>query len=147
MLLANVADQDRSKLVPACATYMRRCLRSFHTLQVKQDTSLLDYTVQAEPLWHNHRFQIGVGNDRALIWQKHYETTHVLSLLNERSRPFKDADWNGFFFDMAPKKTFTRKTAERMLARGAGVAPAPWAAAGARQPVARAPSCCPSCAP
>ena len=46
-----------------------------------------------------HRFTIPTAD----AWQKHYDTTHVLSLLNERSRPFRDADWDGFFLNMAPQ--------------------------------------------
>jgi hypothetical protein len=45
-------------MLPPGAQYLRRCLIYFHSLDLQQDTSLLDSSVQAEPLWHNNRFTI-----------------------------------------------------------------------------------------
>ena len=85
ILLSAATDRDRTQKVPASATYMRKCLRAFAALGITQDTSLLDCSIQAEPLWHNNRWFIPIPDAHAMLWQKYIDVTHVLSLLNTRS--------------------------------------------------------------
>ena len=68
-LLAAAPDRDRSHNLPLTATYVRRCLRAFAALQITQNLDLLDFRVQAEPLWYNNRFYIDLPLDRVTIWQ------------------------------------------------------------------------------
>ena len=104
LLLANASDRTREAELPPNAPYIRRCLRAFAQLQVTQDTSLpLDCSVQAEPLWYNHRFDIEMIQRRVHKWQKTFEATHILDLLNHRSRPFRDDEWEKFFETMPPQ--------------------------------------------
>ena len=75
---------------------------SFHGLSLQQDTSILDCTVQAEPLWHNHRFQItGIHDTRIERWEERYDTSRILNLLDPKSRPFTTQE---FFLHMAPQR-------------------------------------------
>ena len=119
ILLANASDRTRETELPPNASYIRRCLRAFAKLGVTQDISLpLDCSVQAEPLWFNHRFHINVPQRIVHKWQKTFEATHILSLLNHRSRPFRDDEWEGFFKTMPPqaerdKPGFGNKVDER----------------------------------
>jgi hypothetical protein len=58
IILSSSPRKSREDMLPPGAQYLRRCLISFHSLDLHQDTSLLDSSVQAEPLWHNNRFTI-----------------------------------------------------------------------------------------
>ena len=105
ILLSSSPDRNRHDSLPTGARYMRRCMISFHGLNLEQDTSMLDYTVQAEPLWHNRRFTIkDVPPVRQERWEERYDTNRILSLLDPRSRPFTLQQWKGFFLNMAPQR-------------------------------------------
>ena len=100
--LSAATDHNQANQIPATAKYMRRCMNAFHRLRLQQNTDLLDHSVQAEPLWLNHRFYIPLTPERVTIWQKHYDVTHVLSLLHTRGRPLTDNEWDWYFINMAP---------------------------------------------
>ena len=102
ILLSSARDRSRVNELPRHAHYARRCLRAFDALNIKQNTDLLDHAVQAEPLWHNHRFHIPMTRDRVQAWQKYLETTHISSLLDTTSSPFTPQNWDWFFLNMAP---------------------------------------------
>ena len=82
ILLSSSPERNRHDSLPTGARYLRRCMISFHGLNLQQDTSILDCTVQAEPLWHNHRFQItGIHDTRIERWEERYDTSRILNLL------------------------------------------------------------------
>ena len=58
VLLVNAHDNSGVDDVPDSATYLKACLSAFHALDIRQDTALLDHTIQAESLWHNWRCSI-----------------------------------------------------------------------------------------
>ena len=69
ILVANAHDNSGVEDVPTSAPYLRECLAAFHALGIRQDTRLLDHTIQAESLWHNWRFTIDLPDQRIDFWQ------------------------------------------------------------------------------
>jgi hypothetical protein len=56
------------------------CLSAFHALDLRQDTALLDHTIQAKSLWHNWRFSIDLPDQRIDFWQDTMETVFISDL-------------------------------------------------------------------
>ena len=106
IILSSSIDRNREKWLPTTAQYLKRCLRSFEALNLTQDTSLLDHSVQAEPLWFNHRFTIPEisPHHRIVHWSDRYDTNRILSLLNPKSQLFSIREWKWFLLNMAPEK-------------------------------------------
>eukprot|EP00966_Prymnesium_polylepis_P121653 2811717-Prymnesium_polylepis.1 len=90
-------------MLPPGAQCLRRCLMSFHSLDLQQDTSLLDSSVQAELLWHNNRFTIaGLSAHQQQKWAERYDTNRILSLLDSDGTELTDEAWDYYFLNMAP---------------------------------------------
>lgn len=103
-ILAKVSQRHKDHKIPATATYFKHCWFTFHKLNITQDTKILDTSVQAEPLWFNHRFHIPATQHDVETWQKHLDVTHVLSLLDSRKQPFFSTDqWTAFMLRDVPR--------------------------------------------
>ena len=103
-----VADVDRDdaffERVPKEAHYLRRCLRAFDSLKLKQNLNLLDETIIAEPLWHNHRTQIKAR--KMTCWLDGLHVHHLSDLLSDQGRPFTRAQWDTFFDGINPNPRY-----------------------------------------
>jgi hypothetical protein len=102
-LAAEEQGRHREDMLPPGAQCLRRCLMSFHSLDLQQDTSLLDSSVQAELLWHNNRFTIaGLSAHQQQKWAERYDTNRILSLLDSDGTELTDEAWDYYFLNMAP---------------------------------------------
>ena len=97
ILLARAHDNSGVEDVPTSAPYLRKCLAVFASLCIQQDTSIMDYTIQAEPLWHNWRWMIELPDGRINIWQNELEAVFLSDLLDQHSDPFDSDEWESFF--------------------------------------------------
>jgi hypothetical protein len=102
IIVANIAPDQYEHTIPPTAPYLRRCLAAFQRLHVRQNTSLLDHAVQAEPLWPNWRFSIDLPEQRIAVWQDEMKTVFVSDMLDTHDDPFDEDEWDSFFDQLAP---------------------------------------------
>ena len=112
VLLVNAHDNSGVDDVPDSAPYLKACLSAFHALDIRQDTALLDHTIQAESLWHNWRFSIDLPDQRIDFWQDTMETVFISDLLDQHDDPFDSDEWESFFDRDAPHEPLARMHAE-----------------------------------
>ena len=79
--------------IPQRSTYIRECLRQFQNLALTQDTSLLTYASQGEPLHKNKRFPSHITPDARLEWTNRLETYRLSDLANEHDAIFTHSHW------------------------------------------------------
>ena len=84
---------DFASLLPDSAGYMRACLRSFAQLRLSQDTSLLSYASQEEPLWHNRRYPNPLMRGSTREWSKRLDARRLSSLAAPDDSLFSTAHW------------------------------------------------------
>ena len=98
---SSASDSDRTSEIPDTAPYIKRCLQEFIALAITQNLDILDHTIQAEPLWHNHRFHIPLSSRRVGIWLQTYEAYHISDLLDRHtSQPHNTNQWDHYLFNM-----------------------------------------------
>ena len=91
--------------LPHSLRYLRRAIREFEDLGLTQILAPPNYSVQAEPLWQNPRFEIPIPDLSTRQWQQWLKTIIVTDLFDrDTGLPFTPADWDGFFYTMAPDK-------------------------------------------
>ena len=103
-VVATRRGPQRAQQLPERSEYIRACFAAYYSLQVVQDTSLLNHESQGEPLWENNRFKIE-HLPPGTQWQwEYYLETYRISDLAERGtgRPFTAHEWSGFIDQMAP---------------------------------------------
>jgi hypothetical protein len=90
--------------VPTRARYLRRCLKTFHSLQLKQDTTKLTHTVQSEPIFDNWRFSIDIDEDVAKRWMKFIGLQRIYDVIDgAHARIFTDDEMNEYTYTHAPR--------------------------------------------
>jgi hypothetical protein len=108
ILLVKSEESNRSSRVPHTAPYLKKCLNAFARLKIRQNTSLLDHTIQAEPFWYNWRFPANLPNKRIKVWQNKLEVNHILDLFDaDTNDHFTDGEWDAFLRETPLKKTST----------------------------------------
>ena len=105
IILGRSRHRDRVPHIPETAHYIRHCFKTFNEIKIKQNTTLLDHTAQAEPLWENNRFDTGdLNRQEKHVWKETLDTTHIKDLLNEDSVRFTRDEWDAFFEQLAPPR-------------------------------------------
>ena len=90
--------------VPTRARYLRRCLKTFYSLQLKQDTTKLTHTVQSEPIFDNWRFSIDIDEDVAKRWMKFIGLQRIYDVIDgAHARIFTDDEMDEYTYTHAPR--------------------------------------------
>ena len=103
-----VADSDdKQKIlhhIPPNATYLRTCIKEFNKLDLRQNTTIKDATILAEPLWLNFRFDLSLPESRYRLWLKRLKVMHVRDLFDSNTDAmFTTPDWHHFFQRHLPR--------------------------------------------
>ena len=103
IVLAHVPHRDLAQLIPPSAEYVRQCLRSFESLNIKQNISTKGPAIQGEPLWHNHRFHTPpISHYARAQWINHLQTFIIADLISDEGTPFSSDHWETFAHQLAP---------------------------------------------
>ena len=103
ILLANISDPTFHEWVPIQAPYLRRCLRAFIGIGLRQDTNILDESVLAEPFFYNNRFEAQVSDAHAVLWSKHISLNRILHVFDEDTgNIFTTEDARNYTLSLAP---------------------------------------------
>ena len=100
-LLSSV-DTNNMTNIPTTATYMRRCLKAFQSLNITQNYDLTDESCLGEPLFYNNRFTLPFSEQQIDQWAVHFKVTHIQDLIDISGQGHNDNQWDHFFFGMCP---------------------------------------------
>ena len=99
---------SRSSKVPESAPYLRRCLDAFHNIKIRQDTDVLDHTIQAEPFWKNNRFSPQIPKERITVWKSKMKVATIKDMYDTYDNEhFSPEEWDVFFRRMAPNENIS----------------------------------------
>ena len=89
--------------IPKRAKYLRRCLKTFLSLQPTQDTTKLTHTVQSEPIFDNWRFSIDIDENTAKKWMKYVGLQRIYDVIDGTcARIFTDEEMTEYTYTHAP---------------------------------------------
>ena len=95
IVIANSDKESILKLIPESAKYITRCLKAFFSLNLQQNTAILDHAVLAEPLWYNHRFHVQV--QKLNRWKNTLHVHRLHDLVNDAQILHTKEQWKRCF--------------------------------------------------
>ena len=105
IMTSSVPDDDLMEDIPKRAHYLRRCMRAFLSLKIKQNLEIEDLSIIAEPIWHNRRYDIDVR--KLHRWQEQLSTNRLYELLTDKMKPFTRDEWDAYFDQVNPNPAYT----------------------------------------
>ena len=90
--------------VPHAAKYLQSCVKAFESIELTQDTNILDFRVTGESVLFNNRFEVPVKDDHAAKWSKHVKIKRINDILDgTENELFTQEQMRDYTFTHAPE--------------------------------------------